>query len=77
MEEQTIPDTQDEVVDTEQVAAEVNEQPAPNVVKDDVDVFAWANNLLQFKEDLKIELFLISKTYVLYRVNMDNALKIS
>ncbi|MCA9338368.1 DUF4868 domain-containing protein [Candidatus Saccharibacteria bacterium] len=75
MEEQTIPDTQDEVVDTEQVAAEVNEQPAPNVVKDDVDVFAWANNLLQFKEDLKIELFLISKTYVLYRVNMDNALK--
>ena len=23
------------------------------------DVFAWANNLLQFKEDLKIQLFLI------------------
>ncbi len=37
---------------------------------DDTDIFAWANNLFQYKEDLKIELFLISKTYVLYRAKV-------
>lgn len=39
------------------------------------DVFAWANNLLQYKEELKIELFLISKNYVLYRTNLANELR--
>lgn len=34
---------------------------------DDVDVFAWANNLFQHKDQLKIDLFLINKNYVLYR----------
>lgn len=41
----------------------------------EVDVFAWANNLLQYKEDLKIELFLVSKSYVLYRTNRANELR--
>lgn len=41
----------------------------------ETDVFAWANNVLQYKEDLKIDLFLISKTYVLYRVNLANELR--
>lgn len=36
----------------------------------ETDVFAWANNLFQYKEDLKIELFLISKNYVLYRAKV-------
>lgn len=36
----------------------------------ETDVFAWANNLLQYKEDLKIELFLISKNYIPYRTNL-------
>ncbi|MFZ2545194.1 MAG: Kiwa anti-phage protein KwaB-like domain-containing protein [Candidatus Saccharimonadales bacterium] len=39
------------------------------------DVFAWANNLLQYKEDLKIELFLISKTYIPYRTNLATELR--
>lgn len=34
------------------------------------DIFAWANNLVQFKDELKIELFLINKNYVVYRTNM-------
>jgi len=34
------------------------------------DVFAWANNLMAYKEDLKIDLFLVSKNYVLYRTNL-------
>jgi len=41
----------------------------------ETDVFAWANNLLQYKEDLKIELFLISKSYIPYRVSLAAELK--
>lgn len=41
----------------------------------ETDVFAWANNLLQYKEDLKIELFLISKNYVLYRTSITSELR--
>lgn len=41
----------------------------------ETDVFAWANNLLAYKEDLKIELFLISKNYVLYRTTLADTLK--
>jgi hypothetical protein len=36
----------------------------------ETDVFAWANNLVQFKDELKIELFLINKNYVVYKTNM-------
>ncbi len=31
------------------------------------DVFAWANNLVQYKDELKVELFLFNKNYVMYR----------
>jgi Domain of unknown function (DUF4868) len=41
----------------------------------ETDIFAWANNLLQYKEDLKIELFLVSKNYVLYRTNLASDLR--
>ena len=34
------------------------------------DVFAWANNLVQYKDELTIELFLINKNYVVYRTNL-------
>jgi hypothetical protein len=40
----------------------------------ETDVFAWANNLVQFKDELKIELFLINKNYVVYKTNMAEAL---
>lgn len=33
----------------------------------ETDVFAWANNLVQYKDELKIELFLFNKNYVMYR----------
>jgi hypothetical protein len=38
------------------------------------DVFAWANNLVQYKDELKIELFLINKNYVVYRTNLSGEL---
>jgi hypothetical protein len=36
----------------------------------ETDVFAWANNLVRFKDELKIELFLIDKSYMLYKTNL-------
>jgi hypothetical protein len=33
----------------------------------ETDVFLWANNLVQYKDDLKIEVFLINKNYVVYK----------
>jgi hypothetical protein len=40
----------------------------------ETDVFAWANNLVQFKDELQIDLFLINKNYVLYKTNMGKEL---
>ena len=42
---------------------------------EETDVFAWANNLVQYKDELKIELFFISKNYVLYRTSLADGLK--
>ncbi|MEO6513504.1 MAG: Kiwa anti-phage protein KwaB-like domain-containing protein [Candidatus Saccharimonadales bacterium] len=41
---------------------------------EETDIFAWANNLVQFKDELKIDLFLINKNYVVYRTSMADAL---
>ncbi len=41
----------------------------------ETDVFAWANNLVQYKDELKVELFFISKNYVLYKTNLAVGLK--
>ncbi len=41
----------------------------------ETDVFAWANNLVQYKDELKVELFFISKNYVLYRTSLSDGLK--
>jgi hypothetical protein len=38
------------------------------------DVFAWANNLVQFKDELKVELFLINKNYIVYRTSLGGEL---
>jgi hypothetical protein len=38
------------------------------------DIFAWANNLYQFKEQLQIELFLINKNNVMYRTKLADEL---
>jgi hypothetical protein len=33
----------------------------------ETDVFAWANNLVQFKDELKIDLFLFNKNFTMYK----------
>ena len=38
------------------------------------DVFAWANNLFEYKDDLVLELFWINKNNVVYRTKTDQSL---
>lgn len=37
---------------------------------DDTDIFAWANNLVQFVDELKIELYLFNKNYTVYKTKL-------
>lgn len=67
--------------DKEMIEAAAN-APAPSVVsaEDDepyipTDVFAWANNLYQYKNQLKIELFLINKNNVIYSTKLEKELE--
>lgn len=39
----------------------------------EVDIFAWANNLVQYVDDLKIKLYFFNKNYVVYRVKLQGA----
>lgn len=51
--------------------------PAPTEIapkKQETDIFAWANNLLMHKDKLDIEIFLLSKTNILYRTRYAEAL---
>ena len=41
---------------------------------EETDVFAWANNLVQYKDELHIEVFWINKNYVVYKSDMSPAL---
>ena len=38
------------------------------------DVFLWANNLVQYKDDLRIELFFIDKSMMLYKTKLSKDL---
>ena len=35
----------------------------------ETDIFAWTNNVVQYKDELKIDLFLFNKNYVVYRTS--------
>lgn len=52
---------------------EVSAKPEPSATQE-TDIFAWANNLFEYKEDLRLDIFLISKTGVLYRAKLSNEL---
>jgi Domain of unknown function (DUF4868) len=36
----------------------------------ETDIFAWANNLVQYKDELKIDLFLVNRNYILYKTQL-------
>lgn len=61
-------------MDQEPIMPEAPEQDQDDNYQE-TDVFAWANNLLAYKEELKIELFLVSKSYIPYRTNLAAELK--
>lgn len=58
-------------MDHDILAAE--EQEKKNYVE--TDPFAWANNVLQYKEELKFEIFLINKNYMLYKTSLAPSLR--
>ncbi|HLZ15154.1 MAG TPA: Kiwa anti-phage protein KwaB-like domain-containing protein [Candidatus Saccharimonadales bacterium] len=80
----------DEVTNNTEAAADAEAGSAPlikenaahtnNVIADtdgdyqESDVFAWANNLFEYKEELTLELFWINKNNVVYRTKLDPAL---
>jgi hypothetical protein len=37
---------------------------------EETDIFAWTNNLVQYVDELKIELYLFNKNYILYRTKL-------
>lgn len=39
----------------------------------ETDVFAWANNLVQYVDELKIDLFFFNKNYVVYKTKLGGA----
>lgn len=43
---------------------------APEEQYEETDVFAWANNLVQYVDELKIKLYFFNKNYVVYRVKL-------
>lgn len=58
-------------IQTEEPQTQTAPVPDPSAIGyKETDIFAWANNLFQYKEDLKFELFLISKNYVLYKAKV-------
>lgn len=40
----------------------------------ETDIFLWANNLVQYKDDLKVEVFLINKNYVIYKTSRSSGI---
>lgn len=71
----------------EKTAVETEVKPNENMLPADVlekvaednytptDVFQWANNLVQYKDELRIELFLFNKNGVVYRTARSNDLE--
>lgn len=50
-------------------------QPVKEAEREEIDVFAWANNLFEYKEDLKTELFIFTKNYIPYHTKIDAQLQ--
>jgi hypothetical protein len=80
-----MPEQEDqETKDDTQMIVDAANPPTPAIIaaaeEDDApyepsDVFAWANNLYQYKNQLQIELFLINKNNVMYSVKLQDDLK--
>jgi len=90
MEEETVvKDAPAEEQATEEIVTEEQSKPMhANALPEDIlaedkkehddyvesDVFAWANNMVQYTDELKIEVFWINKNYVVYKSDMSSEL---
>jgi hypothetical protein len=58
---------------------EVEDILAPSAAEDanyqETDVFAWANNLVQYKDELKVEVFFFNKNFVVYKTTRSKELE--
>ncbi len=50
------------------------EEEAAKANYNETDIFAWSNNIVQYKDELKVDLFLFNKNYVVYRTARAGAL---
>src|SRR6476620_10613592 len=50
-------------------------QDADDANYKETDVFAWANNLVQYKDKLKVEIFFFNKNYVLFKTTRSKELE--
>ncbi|MBC7581730.1 DUF4868 domain-containing protein [Aeromicrobium sp.] len=52
---------------------------APQALEDanyvETDVFAWANNLVQYKDELKVDIFFFNKNFVVYKTTRSKELE--
>lgn len=63
----------DQLEHQEEQRANANEVTA-GAVGQPIDIFAWANNLFMYKDQLQFDLFLMSKNNAVYSVAVDGAL---
>lgn len=73
-EEQTIEKTDIEKLKNELPADILAPEKAEDANYVETDVFAWANNLVQYKDELKFELFFFNKNYVMYKTTRSREL---
>lgn len=52
----------------------LGEQTSEEANYQETDVFAWANNLVQYKDELQFDLFFFNKNYVVYKTTRSKAL---
>jgi hypothetical protein len=72
--DETEPTIQNTVSDVEEDKQEDStEEVSPDVTTDideDTDIFLWSNNLVQYVDELKIDLYLFNKNFTVYRTKL-------
>lgn len=61
----------DELLQAEKYNAIKYDESVKAQTGDDTDIYAWANNLIQYIDDLKIELFLFNKNFTVYKAKVN------
>lgn len=52
----------------------LGEQTAEDTNYQETDVFAWANNLVQYKDELQFDLYFFNRNYIVYKTTRSKAL---